>query len=174
MLNVNEILPKTDFKYIKSNCRPESETFFIYRGCNLALNMIVGSSNNINKSLYHKIFKTFPAGASAKQSLHFAQLIKSGKFQSFDYEENNIKKYRRATPPEFKLFNIKAPIAIFYGTSDNLLAVEDAEKIISKLKNVVGKFKIEAWNHFDFIYASGDYYDINSKMLMVFKNASNF
>lgn len=138
----------------------------------MGLNLIVGSSDNINKSLYYKIFKTFPAGVSAKQTMHFAQLIKSGKFQSFDYEENNIKKYGRTTPPEYKLYNIKAPIAIFYGTSDNLLAVEDAEKVISKLKNVVAKIKIEAWNHFDFIYASGDYYDINSKMLMIFKNSS--
>lgn len=171
MLNVNEVLPKSDFKYIKNNCRPESDSFFIYRGCNLGLNLIVGTSDNINKSLYQKIFKTFPAGVSAKQAMHFAQLIKSGKFQSYDYKEKNMKKYGRVTPPEYKLFNINAPIAIFYGTSDNLLAVEDAEKLISKLKSVVANFKIEAWNHFDFIYASGDYYDINSKMLLVFENA---
>lgn len=171
MLNVNEILPKNDFKYIKNNCRPESETFLIYRGCNFGINLIIGTSDNINKSLYHKIFKTFPAGASAKQSMHFAQLIKSGKFQSYDYEEQNIKKYGRITAPEYQLFNIKAPIALFYGTSDNLLAVEDAEKVIGKLKNVVGKFKIEAWNHFDFIYASGDYFDVNSKMLDIFNKS---
>lgn len=173
LLNVNEILPKSDFQFFRSHCRPDDKMLFVYRACQLSIRLIAGPGENSNLNLLPKITKTFPAGASARQFIHFSQLIKSGRFQSFDYGEDNKRKYGRITPPEYNISRINVPFALFYGSQDYILAVEDAEKLGNKLKNVIGKYKIESWNHFDFMYGAESYRLINSKVLMILKKITS-
>lgn len=170
VLNVNEIIPKTDFQFLRTHCRPDDETFVVYKACQLAIRLIAGAGENTNLKLLPKIAKTFPAGASAKQFIHFSQLIKTGKFQSFDYGDDNNKKYGQLKPLGYNLSKIVVPFALFYGTNDYVLAVEDAEKVSKKLGNVIGKFKIKSWNHFDFMYGAESYRMINSRVLKILKS----
>lgn len=170
-----EVLPNYDMKIIKfvtDHCQPNDETVIIHKICDFQINFWAGPSENMNLTLFSKIAKYFPAGASSKQFIHFAQMIISGKLQSFDHQENNIKKYGRITPPEYKLFKIKTPIAIFYGTTDHLVSVKDVENLARDLTNVVGLFKLEGYNHVDFQYANNIFKKINSKVIRIFRNFS--
>lgn len=71
------------------------------------------------------VTSTFPAGASVKQLIHYAQEIKSGKFRKYDYGViQNLIKYGQLTPPDYDLSNVAVPVAVLYGANDNLAAVE--------------------------------------------------
>ena len=71
-------------------------------------------------------FGHFPSGTSTKCLEHYSQLFLSKKYQEFDYgKEENMKRYGTEAPPEFKLKNIKVPVAKFTGDSDELGDVED-------------------------------------------------
>lgn len=68
--------------------------------------------------------KSLMDSASLKQVLHFAQLATSGKFQKFDYGEDNIKHYKKNKVPEYDLSLIKVPITIFCGSQDALIPMQ--------------------------------------------------
>ena len=60
--------------------------------------------------------------------MHYGQMMKSGKFQRFDYgdAETNQKHYQADTPPELDLSTIeKVPVAMFVGKKDTLATPED-------------------------------------------------
>lgn len=68
------------------------------------------------------ILNHYPAGGSVKQIQHFVQEVKSGGFYRFDYgKEKNKEIYGTETPPEYKVENLSAPVAIFYSRNDWVL-----------------------------------------------------
>jgi hypothetical protein len=56
-----------------------------------------------------------------KIAVHFVQIIKSKRFQQFDYGPNNTKIYGKKVPPEYKVKNIVAPVWIYHGTEDYMI-----------------------------------------------------
>ena len=67
-----------------------------------------------------------PAGAGWRNIIHFGQIIKSKKFQRYDYgKTENMQRYGQETPPEYDLSKIKVKMAIFQGDVDRLSDVED-------------------------------------------------
>lgn len=46
----------------------------------------------------------------------------SGKFQRYDYLEQNSMHYNSSTPPEYQLSNVKAAMYLYHGTEDLLIA----------------------------------------------------
>lgn len=97
-----------------------------------------------------------PAGSSVKQLLHFAQLIKSGKFQMYDHGPlKNLKLYGHLIPPEYDLNKVTTPVAVVYGANDLSTHVKDMEYLYQKLKNPMGKYLVvwPKWSHQDYLYA---------------------
>jgi len=73
----------------------------------------------------------YPGGTSTKDVQHWAQLIRSGRFERFDYgEAKNMAIYGQPTPPLFRLDQIRVPITIFYGGLDTLSDTLDVEKYL--------------------------------------------
>lgn len=69
------------------------------------------------------IMQNAPAGISAKQLIHYGQLIKSGTFAQFDYKrEKNLKVYDQPLPPLYNLSNIMTQMQIIYATQDLVLS----------------------------------------------------
>lgn len=52
---------------------------------------------------------------------HYIQLTKSGKFQQYDYGEENVKHYNSSTPPEYDIRKVTAPIHLYHATADLLV-----------------------------------------------------
>ena len=85
-------------------------------------------------------FRIFPSSSSLTNVEHFTQLVISGRFQDFDYgPERNMIAYGTPDPPEYNLTNINGiPVAIFYGTSDEISEPSDVQWLIDQLgDNVV-------------------------------------
>lgn len=65
-----------------------------------------------------------PGGGSRKELMHYAQLINSGKFRKYDYGKiRNLLKYGWFSPPDYKLWNVASPVAIYHAKNDWFSAV---------------------------------------------------
>lgn len=97
-----------------------------------------------------------PAGASVRQIIHYGQLMESDHFQKYDYGSvTNLMKYSSLEPPIYPLKKITTPIALHYGLNDWFTHIDDIQKLINILPNVIGTFEIKDshFNHFDFVLA---------------------
>lgn len=97
-----------------------------------------------------------PAGASARQIIHFGQSYKSDTFRQFDNGWlTNIRRYGTFKPPDYNLGNIKTPIFLHYADNDWLSTPDDVHRLSKEIKSVVGKFRVPMadFNHLDFVFA---------------------
>ncbi|XP_012566664.2 gastric triacylglycerol lipase isoform X1 [Hydra vulgaris] len=110
--------------------------------------------SNLNKTRLPVYMSHLPAGTSSKDMIHFAQMIKSGKFQMFDYgKSGNIKRYNQEFAPLYNISKVKVPVALFTGTNDWLSDPTDVNTNLRPfLPNIVFSKNIDAWNHVDFIW----------------------
>lgn len=97
-----------------------------------------------------------PAGASARQLVHFGQLYKSGKFVNFDEGWfTNLRNYGTIKPPAYNLSAINTPIFLHYADNDWLSTPEDVRRLSKELRTAVGKYRVPLakFNHLDFVFA---------------------
>lgn len=101
-----------------------------------------------------------PNPSSNWQVAHFGQTGRSGRFQRFDYrdEEVNIRAYGQPFPPDYPLKRIPKhlKIAIFYGATDTVIVPTDVKMLISILQrngNDVSPHLVNSpkWSHADFL-----------------------
>ncbi|XP_067005697.2 lipase 1 [Anabrus simplex] len=122
--------------------------------CEMLVEETFGKTDGLNKSEIPLLAAMALGGNSAFTTDHFVQLIKSGKFQQFDFgPEENQQRYRSSTPPEYNLKMVTAPVAIHYGQTDKLVSDQDSINLSKVLPNVaeVRRVPSEFFNHLDFI-----------------------
>lgn len=86
--------------------------------------------------------------------MHFAQLIRSGKFLQFDYDNSflNLLHYNQTTPPAFDLKQITTDINVYYSMADTTTTAADVEQLLQMLPTVRSKYVISGFGHSDFVY----------------------
>ncbi|XP_017112175.1 lipase 3-like [Drosophila elegans] len=130
-------------------------------------------SDHLNRSVIPLIMATHPAGISSRQPKHFIQLTDSGMFRMFDFGTlANLKIYRRASPPDYPLHNIRplTPVHIFYSDQDTSTNKEDILNFASKLPMaVMHRIKGTAWHHMDFLLAMSVAEVINKPIIRIFE-----
>lgn len=97
-----------------------------------------------------------PGGASVKQIAHYGQEVASGRFRRFDHGLlGNMREYGSLSPPPYVLQRVSAPVALFYGRNDWLVARRDVERLAEELPNVVAKRAVPhpRFSHVDFLWA---------------------
>ncbi|XP_050085818.1 lipase 1-like [Anopheles aquasalis] len=98
-----------------------------------------------------------PAGAATKQVVHFAQGVRSKRFQHYNYGKvKNLVIYGKISPPEYNLTQITVPIMIYYGLNDLLAAPDDVHRLAASLPNLQQKVQVNhaRFNHLDFLLAN--------------------
>lgn len=96
-----------------------------------------------------------PAGAATDQLLHYGQLVNSGRFRQFDHGRvGNLIRYKRTSPPDYNLNNVKARVALYHSQNDWLAVVKDTQKLARSLPNVVLNYLVphKKFNHVDFTW----------------------
>jgi len=123
--------------------------------CGSVLILITGfdTSNLMDERLKIYLSHT-PAGTSVKDILHFSQLVKSDKFQMYDYGWNgNMHKYLQPFPPEYNLHDVNVPVSLFVGENDWLATEQDISSHLRReLPDLVYDENIPSWNHMDFVW----------------------
>ena len=72
-----------------------------------------------------------PCGTSVMNMAHWKQLLDHKSFQAYNYgsDKKNIEHYGQATPPAWNLTNIRKPIRLFVGDSDELADPTDTKHL---------------------------------------------
>jgi len=98
----------------------------------------------------------FPAGTSAKEIAHYAQMVRTGKDVMYDYgSSGNMEHYNQTTPPIYNISLIPKtiPIALFSGTQDRLADPIDVKSLTQALGNKVVYNNIQdSFTHMDFTW----------------------
>ena len=109
---------------------------------------------------------------SVKNMIHWAQAVRSGRFQKFDYgKEGNMKQYGTPAPPEYPIEDIDSQhIALFSSVSDELATPRDLDALRRRLKvKLLDDYVVPyaGWSHIDFIWAleAGTY--INARAIQL-------
>jgi hypothetical protein len=91
---------------------------------------------------------------STQNIIHWAQMLKSGKFQRYDYGSvGNLKHYNSTTPPLYTLQALPStlPVAIFYGDKDILADPADIQTLLQNLPHSpVFVKELKQYAHLDF------------------------
>ncbi|KAJ3658395.1 hypothetical protein Zmor_010135 [Zophobas morio] len=126
--------------------------------CDYIYNMkFSGDGFRVEEEFLPVIYTNNPSNTGMKQYVHFAQQVRDGGFRYFDYgTEANLELYGSESPPDYDLSKISAPVAFYYAINDGLITVEDEQKLMSMVPNVVHDYLIsyDLFKHGDFLYAN--------------------
>ncbi|PSN43337.1 hypothetical protein C0J52_14182 [Blattella germanica] len=114
-------------KYVNGPLRTLCKTGAITQGlCTNILFQIGGfNSNQINQTMLPIIFTYFPAGSSFKSWTHYGQLMRSGRFQQYDFGiVKDLFRYGNTKPPEYNFASITASISLIVAPNDWLATPE--------------------------------------------------
>ncbi|VVC97305.1 lipase 3-like [Leptidea sinapis] len=157
LIGANEILPHGELNKLAGEklCLEEAETQVL---CKNLLFLVCGfDAEQLNSTMLPVVLGHTPAGASTRQMIHFGQLYKSNQFANFNHGwlKNQIK-YGTISPPLYNLSAITTPIFLHYSDNDWLTTPKDVDKLFTKLKTAVGKYKVplKKFNHLDFVFAN--------------------
>eukprot|EP00058_Branchiostoma_floridae_P024848 XP_002610338.1 hypothetical protein BRAFLDRAFT_72470 [Branchiostoma floridae] len=149
---VGEFLPTSEFiRFLGQEVcdKPVLDVF-----CENVLFLIAGFNyGNLNVSRIPVYTGHNPAGTSVQNMVHYAQQVKTGKFQMFDYgPQGNMIKYNQTTAPEYNAKNATLPVAMFSGGHDILADPKDVAILEGELPNITHKKVLPEWEHLDFIW----------------------
>eukprot|EP00475_Leptophrys_vorax_P029339 TRINITY_DN4298_c0_g1_i1.p1 TRINITY_DN4298_c0_g1~~TRINITY_DN4298_c0_g1_i1.p1 ORF type:complete len:413 (-),score=102.22 TRINITY_DN4298_c0_g1_i1:116-1234(-) len=129
LLGGKEFLPSTDL--IKT--LGEFGCNGVFTGiCKSILFAFFGKNSDIDQNLNSSRIEIYisktPAGTSVKNMVHWAQLVRSAKFQKYDYGFfSNLATYGSTSPPSWDLSKIETPMVLFTGGQDILADPYDVE-----------------------------------------------
>ncbi|XP_053606911.1 lipase 3-like [Plodia interpunctella] len=110
-----------------------------------------------NATMIPVIMGHSPAGASARQFVHYAQSIAGRQFQRYDHGTllANRRAYGTWSPPRYNLSKITTPVFLHYSDTDPMAHVRDVDRLFRELGRPIGKFRVSEpkFSHFDFIWA---------------------
>lgn len=93
----------------------------------------------------------FSPAVSFRQLTHYLQLHVSGKFQRYDFGDENQLRYNSPHPPDYDLGNVTVPTYIYNAGEDIMVSPIDVERLLTELPNVKHYEKLNDWNHLDVI-----------------------
>ncbi|KFV19404.1 Lipase member M, partial [Tauraco erythrolophus] len=141
--------------------------------CSLVLYLPGGFTNSLNVVFTSCIFLMVPSNAWViNTALLVFQLYQSGEFKYYDYGSDNMLHYNQTTPPFYKLENMKAPLAAWYGGRDWISAPEDVNVTLPRITNVAYKKYIPEFVHFDFLWGMQVYEQVYKEILELMEKSA--
>ncbi|CAH1800123.1 unnamed protein product [Owenia fusiformis] len=165
LLGVKDFLPSNELMHFLASkvCTRETEIF-----CSSFLFIICGfDSQQLNMTRLPVYLSHTPAGTSVQNMVHYAQMVRSGLFQKYDYMsvKENQKHYHQDSPPVYDASKLNVPTYIWYSNNDWLADPQDVQILLDDIHQTVRYVReLEKWNHLDFIWGMDApqevYYDI--------------
>ncbi|KAH8378077.1 hypothetical protein KR093_009049 [Drosophila rubida] len=155
LFGINEIPPERE---VWNRLYYQLCSFAFRNTCKYVIMLLVGmDSPQYNETLTPVLFSHYLAGSSLKALEHYRQLLETGGFYKFDYQNPsaNLRRYGRRTPPEYKVENINCKVALYYSRNDLLTSYKDVQDLRKKLPNVVHDelLAYSQFSHLDFLIA---------------------
>lgn len=126
--------------------------------CTITTFLIAGfNSQEVNRTMLPIIHAHSPAGASAMNMIHYAQIVRSRIFRRYDHEGQNMFRYGQLLPPNYRFTTHTAPVSFYHSTNDWLAGPADVNLLFNQMtaSRVQLRFLVPqaAFNHMDFVWA---------------------
>ncbi|CAH4038920.1 unnamed protein product [Pieris brassicae] len=143
LLGNGEFIPKRKVPYWISSKYCHGPELFCCNPLFFFAGAIPSDTEYLDRSFLARLMYHVPAGGSTNTVLHYAQLIKTGKFHKFNYETE-----------EYPLSQISVPIALISSTDDTLATVADVLRLYFSIQKPIDHYVIHDrnLNHTDFIW----------------------
>ncbi|KAG0608302.1 hypothetical protein M758_8G095300 [Ceratodon purpureus] len=126
---------------------------------------------NDSRALYYLQWE--PQSTSTKNLQHLAQMIRSGKFERFDYGWlGNIIHYKQGTPPLYDLSRIPSAtnILMVSGGQDGLADPSDVKKLQDEMTCQVESLILPSYGHADFVVGTQAHVDVYNRVIQYFQS----
>jgi lysosomal acid lipase/cholesteryl ester hydrolase len=107
--------------------------------------------------------------ASVKTVVHWFQIAVCDRFQVYDENQNFSRGYQAICPMSYPIRQIKCPMAIFYGGSDELT---DIPWLLSKMPPSVPVYVIGKYEHLDLIWATDAHTEVFPEVCRLLQGAA--
>ena len=109
---------------------------------------------NFNASRFEVYYAHTPCGTSIENMGHWLQMVETTKYMMFDFgsQQKNIEHYGQPHPPDYKLHDITAPVALFTGDKDPLATPGNVRALISQLATPPFHHAEPEYEHMDFAW----------------------
>uniref|UniRef100_A0A7E4WBC4 Lipase n=1 Tax=Panagrellus redivivus TaxID=6233 RepID=A0A7E4WBC4_PANRE len=132
------------------------------------------SSNQMNATRLPVFLSDEPSGTSMKNILHWAQLVRSGKQQKYDFGSNGNKKaYGKSTPTEYDISKIVADIHMYWSPADWLADEKDVvDHLLVDLTRDALKESVvlQDFGHLDFVWGDRAAKEIYAPIIKTIKD----
>eukprot|EP01083_Nonionella_stella_P222815 794735_1 len=117
-IGFREVAPQSINVLERSQCHELTEAMY-------AVSFLL--RRNYNETDLYEYMKFYPGGTSIQNLDHWAQLVRSGRFQDFDFgRSRNLDVYGTRRPPKFDfLHTVFPPTLVFYSESDVIVGHKD-------------------------------------------------
>lgn len=126
--------------------------------CTITTFLMAGfNSQEVNRTMLPIIHAHSPAGASAMNMIHYAQIVRSRIFRRYDHEGQNMFRYGQLLPPTYRFTTHTAPVSFYHSTNDWMAGPADVNLLFNQMtaSRVQLRFLVPqaAFNHMDFVWA---------------------
>ncbi|XP_077607999.1 lysosomal acid lipase/cholesteryl ester hydrolase [Crocuta crocuta] len=153
LFGVKQFLPQNSFlKWLSTHI---CSHVILKELCGNAFFILCGfNEGNLNMSRVPVYVSHSPAGTSVQNILHWSQVIKSQKFQAFDWgsRAKNYFHYNQTSPPLYNVRNMPVPTTVWSGGRDSLADVNDVSMLLPQITNVLYSKFFPEWEHLDFLW----------------------
>lgn len=99
--------------------------------CTITTFLMAGfNSQETNRTMLPVIQAHSPAGASTKNMIHYAQIVRSWTWRRFDYESLNFYHYGQLTPPNYRFTGHTAPVSFYHSMNDWMVSLANSSSKI--------------------------------------------
>jgi len=120
-----------------------------------------------------------PGGTSVQNVAHFAQGVRKNNFAKYDYgtAAKNREHYGTSTPPPYNFTRFPTsdilPVALFYGTADELADPTDVAFLIGHLPSPpIYERELNNYAHLDYVWDITAYSDFYPEIVTLLQNAA--
>lgn len=135
----------------------------------------IGKNEDQLNSTFQLIMSRIATSGSLKTLVHYVQLVKTGRFQQFDYgnPEYNMMVYGEKAPPEYDLSNVKLNITIFWAQNDLIVNEKDVLILHQSLPETTRVYRVPSskFNHWDYTIGEGAPRLVYDKVVEILNNA---
>eukprot|EP00053_Salpingoeca_punica_P005677 m.55858 g.55858 ORF g.55858 m.55858 type:complete len:523 (+) comp13352_c0_seq1:49-1617(+) len=108
--------------------------------------------------------------ASVKTIVHWFQIAVCDRFQVYDENQNYSKGYQAICPMKYPIRQVSCPMAVFYGTTDELT---DIPWLLKKLPPSAPVRAIEGYEHLDLMWATDAHIKVFPEVAKMLQRAVN-
>lgn len=143
--------------------------------CAHTLAAVTGPNCCLDMARVREYLRWLPSSTSVQNMAHYAQMVRTGLWQKYDYTWRNMLYYHSLFPPQYDASRIPAdlPVAFFYGGMDALTTPADVEYLATRMRRRPTMYYLPHYAHGDYVLSGSAKADVYDDVMDFFDAVTN-